>query len=90
MQYLDVLVLSNADCRARHNPINALRVHANTICTFGAMGNGLCMGDSGGPLVANGNLIGAVSWGEPCGVGRPDVFARVSSHFFWITGIIFA
>lgn len=64
--------------------MNALRVFANTICSFGANGNGMCMGDSGGPLVANGQLAGAVSWGVPCGVGSPDVFARISSHHAWI------
>lgn len=80
LQVLEVLTLTNEDCRARHNVINALRVHDNVICTFGAIGNGMCMGDSGGPLVANGQLIGAVSWGEPCGRGRPDAFARISTH----------
>lgn len=80
LQVLNVLTLTNEDCRARHNIINARRVHDNVICSFGARGNGMCMGDSGGPLVANGQLIGVVSWGEPCGTGRPDAFARISTH----------
>lgn len=80
LQVLNVLTLTNEDCRARHNVINSRRVHDNVICTFGASGNGMCMGDSGGPLVANGQLIGAVSWGEPCATGRPDAFARISTH----------
>ena len=42
------------------------------------------MGDSGGPLVSQGSQAGIVSWGIPCAVGRPDVWARVSSHRDWI------
>lgn len=42
------------------------------------------MGNSGGPLVANSELIGIVSWGEACAVGRPDVFIRVSFYKTWI------
>ena len=41
-------------------------------------------GDSGGPLVADGKQIGIVSFGEPCAVGTPDVFTRVSSYTKWI------
>lgn len=88
LQFLNVQILTLIDCRARHNAINALRVFANTICSFGAAGNGMCMGDSGGPLVANNQLAGAVSWGVPCGVGSPDVFARISSHHPWIVQIL--
>lgn len=85
---MNVNILTNAVCRSRHNPVNALSVHANTICSFGAVGNGMCMGDSGGPLVAHGQLAGAVSWGVPCGVGAPDVFARISSHHGWIVSVL--
>lgn len=44
-------------------------------------------GDSGGPLVANGELIGIVSWGKPCAVGKPDVFTRVYYYREWIKRI---
>jgi secreted trypsin-like serine protease len=39
---------------------------------------------SGGPLVADGELIGIVSWGEACALGRPDVYARISFYRAWI------
>nr|CAD7461461.1 unnamed protein product [Timema tahoe] len=41
-------------------------------------------GDSGGPLVANGALVGIVSWGQPCALGVPDVYVRVSDYIDWI------
>lgn len=41
-------------------------------------------GDSGGPLVADGVQVGVVSWGSPCALGRPDVYARVWSYVDWI------
>lgn len=47
-------------------------------------GRGMCHGDSGGPLASNGELIGLVSWGHPCAVGRPDAFVRLSHFYDWI------
>lgn len=75
-------------CRAAHSIINRSRVHDSTICTTSPVGQGMCMGDSGGPLVAAGAVVGAVSWGIPCGNAAPDVFARVSSHVAWINGVV--
>ena len=42
------------------------------------------MGDAGGPLTTSGSLIGVISWGIPCALGYPDVYARISSHCNWI------
>lgn len=84
LQYLNVTTLTNIDCRARH-PNNAELVHEGTLCVYsGGFERGMCHGDSGGPLVANGQLIGAVSWGEPCARGYPDAFTRISAYVPWI------
>jgi trypsin len=88
LQFLNVNTLTLADCRSRHNAINALLVWDNTICTFTQAGQGMCMGDSGGPLQVGGAVHGAVSWGIACAQGLPDVFARVSSHAPWIFGVM--
>ncbi|KAI8117355.1 hypothetical protein FF38_04543 [Lucilia cuprina] len=59
------------------------------ICTDTSSGKGSCHGDSGGPLVDENNvLVGVVNWGEPCAVGRPDVFASVAYYHDWIRGIL--
>lgn len=76
--------LTNQDCKSRHTAGNANSVHDSSICTFTRFGQGTCMGDSGGPLISGGQQIGIVSWGIPCGQGRPDVYTRVFSHRNWI------
>lgn len=54
-------------------------------------GIGSCSGDSGGPVTVLSagvrKLAGVVSWGpELCGeAGMPDVGARITSYFDWIT-----
>lgn len=42
------------------------------------------MGDSGGPLTVAGHVIGAVSWGVPCGTAAPDMYGRVSAAYGWL------
>ena len=48
----------------------------------------VCSGDSGGPLVCNNNgdavIAGVVSYGKRCIIGRPDVYARVTTVLNWI------
>jgi len=84
LQVLNTNTLTNANCRSLHTAGNANSVFDNTICTFTRAGQGTCMGDSGGPLVVGNTVVGAVSWGIACAQGRPDVYARVSSHRTWI------
>ncbi|XP_041784453.1 chymotrypsin-2-like [Anopheles merus] len=84
LQFLNTQIITLADCRNRHTTANAGRVFDSTVCTLSPSGQGMCMGDSGGPLVQGGALHGIVSWGIPCGLGMPDVFARVSSFVGWI------
>ncbi|XP_052862696.1 chymotrypsin-2-like [Anopheles cruzii] len=84
LQFLNTNIITLAACRAAHTAANAARVFDNTMCSHSPNGQGMCMGDSGGPLVHGGAVHGIVSWGIPCGLGFPDVFARVSSHTQWI------
>lgn len=86
LQFVALTTLTNADCRSRLSATLAARIFDSVICTFVGAGRGTCMGDSGGPLAVGGNVIGAVSWGIPCAVGSPDVYARISSHRSWIIG----
>lgn len=91
LQYLDVVTLSNIDCRSRLS-YWPYQISDGTLCAFSmAFGQGLCHGDSGGPLVIDGELAGIVSWGYyPCASGRPDAYVRVSYYFDWITELITA
>ncbi|KAG4071137.1 hypothetical protein HA402_008905 [Bradysia odoriphaga] len=53
------------------------------VCTISLTG-GACRADSGGPLVYDRKLVGIVNFGLPCGLGNPDVYAKVSSFADWI------
>lgn len=65
-------------------------VNSNQICAFTRAGQGACNGDSGGPLVLASNQaqVGIVSYGYPCALGFPDVYARVSSYISWINSAV--
>lgn len=80
LQYLDVETVSWNTCKKAHKR----KVLSSHICTFTRDGEGACHGDSGGPLVSHGKQIGVVSWGKPCAVGKPDVFAKVAAFADWI------
>ncbi|KAL7028594.1 hypothetical protein ACKWTF_005908 [Chironomus riparius] len=87
LQFLHVEVITNEECRSRLTLTNAARIGDTTICVSSPDGQGLCMGDSGGPLTYGGRLIGAVSWGVPCGTAAPDMFARISAVHEWLVSI---
>lgn len=85
LQYLNVTIMDNDDCRQGHRlSKRAVFIYDNVMCSQNGKMRGTCNGDSGGPLVANGELIGVVSWGIRCAIGLPDVFTRISEHAKWI------
>jgi secreted trypsin-like serine protease len=88
LQFLSVDVITNEACRSRLSTLQAARILDSTICTSSPTGTGLCMGDSGGPLSQGGSVIGAVSWGIPCGNVQPDMFARISNVRDWMNQAI--
>lgn len=79
LQWINLYIEKQAECKKAH-----WRVQASHICTFTKQGEGACHGDSGGPLVVGKTQVGIVSFGQPCAVGKPDVYTRVSSFVDWI------
>ncbi|KAF2886572.1 hypothetical protein ILUMI_19601 [Ignelater luminosus] len=79
LQYVHLKALTNAECEAQ-----ATWVSEWDICSYLEPGKGTCLGDSGGPLVSGGKLIGAVSRGDPCATGYPDIYTRLSYASDWI------
>ncbi len=66
----------------------AIRV-GRVLCVLPPPGTGDCNGDSGGPLVrAEGGgkfvLVGLVSQGRGCAMGRPSLYTKVSEYRLWI------
>ncbi|XP_053721675.1 chymotrypsin-like protease CTRL-1 [Synchiropus splendidus] len=64
------------------------QIKDNMICA-GEENKGACQGDSGGPLQFKQNSswiqAGVTSYGIPCALGIPEVYARVSFFQDWIT-----
>nr|XP_003700879.1 PREDICTED: chymotrypsin-1-like [Megachile rotundata] len=83
LQYINLQIENQQKCREKIYDLHIAVVKSH-ICTFTKYGEGVCRGDSGGPLVIDGVQIGVVSFGNPCAVGYPDVFTRVSSFRSWI------
>lgn len=82
LQTINLVTLSNADCKAKSsNPGN---VDVGHVCTLTKTGEGACNGDSGGPLVYDGKVVGVVNFGVPCARGYPDGYARVSYYHDWV------
>lgn len=84
LQYAYLMSISTQDCSNSWQT----QISNSQICTFTHVGQGACQGDSGGPLAYGGQLAGIVSFGQPCAVGAPDVFTRVSSFVNWIQAVI--
>ncbi|KAK3909561.1 LOW QUALITY PROTEIN: Serine protease snake [Frankliniella fusca] len=69
------------------------------ICAGGGADNqDTCQGDSGGPLQVPANpfdpdrcmyrIIGVISFGPPCGLGKPGVYTKVAAYVPWIESIV--
>lgn len=83
LQFIDVHTLSTADCKKK------IGTWSDTIlCLSHPKGEGACNGDSGGPAAHEGKLVGIAGFVtgiiSKCGSGRPDGYAKVSSHIGWI------
>lgn len=81
LKFIELSSIPMDECRAAMLPDKLFNTQ---FCTYNKYGEGACKGDSGGPLVYLGQLAGIVSWGQPCAVGKPDIFTKVSSYLEWI------
>ncbi|XP_052132061.1 serine protease snake-like, partial [Frankliniella occidentalis] len=72
---------------------------ATQLCAGGGEHNrDTCQGDSGGPLQMRANpsnditciyrIVGVVSFGPPCGLGKPGIYTRVASYVPWIESVV--
>lgn len=88
LQYQTATILSRRECRHRFPDKFRPYLHDSVLCTITPVHQGACKGDSGSPLInANGECVGIVSWGIPCGYSAPDVYARIHSHLPFIKSI---
>ncbi|XP_036150680.1 chymotrypsin-1-like isoform X1 [Monomorium pharaonis] len=78
---IELLVYPQEDCARAWTDVNVIDSH---VCTLTKKGEGACYGDFGGPLVVDGVQIGIFSFGNPCALGYPDVYTRVTSFLPWI------
>ncbi|XP_011873945.1 PREDICTED: chymotrypsin-1-like [Vollenhovia emeryi] len=83
LQKLNLKVYSQIKCK-----LTFFNVVSSHICAFSQYGQGACHGDSGSALVSNGVQIGLASFVNPCAVGSPDVYTRVSSFTNWLAQYI--
>ncbi|XP_017084732.2 chymotrypsin-2 [Drosophila eugracilis] len=87
LRQLDLTYVPTEKCNATYG--GSADLDLGHLCAVGSVGAGACHGDAGGPLVdSRGRLVGVGNWGVPCGYGFPDVFARLSFYYSWITSTI--
>ncbi|XP_024913430.1 chymotrypsin-like protease CTRL-1 [Cynoglossus semilaevis] len=87
LQQVQIPVVGKKECSCIYGAIEAANITDTMICA-GELNKGICQGDSGGPLQCKLNSIwiqaGISSFGIPCSIGVPEVFARVSQFELWI------
>uniref|UniRef100_A0A8C6UNI5 Peptidase S1 domain-containing protein n=1 Tax=Neogobius melanostomus TaxID=47308 RepID=A0A8C6UNI5_9GOBI len=87
LQEVQIPVIGHNECGCYYTTYNLANVTSAMICA-GELGKGICQGDSGGPIQyrqgAQWIQAGIASFGVPCAIGFPEVFARVSYFQLWI------
>lgn len=81
--------IKNSECAQTHGYAGGrFHVHTSLVCGFYRSNVGICDGDSGDPLVSfyDKRLIGIALMDErnPCAIGKPDLFTRISFYVDWI------
>ncbi|XP_058477751.1 chymotrypsin-like protease CTRL-1 [Solea solea] len=88
LQEVQIPVIGNNECACSYQKEPDVNITANMICA-GQENKGVCQGDSGGPLQCKQGSrwiqAGITSFGIPCAVGVPEVYARVSQFQTWVT-----
>ncbi|KAM9816977.1 serine protease 48 [Neosynchiropus ocellatus] len=89
LQEVQIPVVGKKLCTCAYDYIGIMnQIKDNMICG-GEENKGACQGDSGGPLQCKQNSswiqAGVTSYGIPCALGIPEVYARVSFFQDWIT-----
>ncbi|XP_018565738.1 brachyurin-like [Anoplophora glabripennis] len=86
LRYVVSDILSNDNCKSI-DPYGTV-IQPTHLCVSGLLYSdrvGACNGDFGGPLVVDGVQVGISSFGyKDCGVGKPDVFTRLTEYSDWI------
>ncbi|KAF7659526.1 hypothetical protein LDENG_00295870 [Lucifuga dentata] len=90
LQEVQVPVIGNRECSCQYRVVpQEINITSAMICA-GQENRGICQGDSGGPLQCEQGAAwiqaGITSFGVPCAISIPEVYARVSEFQTWIEG----
>ncbi|GLV42438.1 hypothetical protein CBL_03175 [Carabus blaptoides fortunei] len=73
LKFIELTSISLDTCATALEPMPLFNTQ---FCTYNQPGEGACTSDSGGPLVYMDRVVGIVSYGHPCAIGKPDVFTK--------------